>query len=65
MTHFFISGAGTSERFDFRTGGKQGGVERPDEWNMFIEFILEPLVKSWHDRKFGFRLLGWDAGFTH
>jgi len=60
-----IPGAGTSEKFAFQTGGKQGGVEMPDEWNMLLETVLGETVISWEERKFGFRLPGWERGITH
>ena len=63
--HISIPSAGTSEPFDFRKGGKQGGVETPDEWNMLVEFLLEPLVRSWRERGFGIQLVEWATGITH
>ena len=42
-----IPGAGTAEPFNFASGGKQGGVETPGEWNFLIEHLMDgPLVQS-------------------
>jgi hypothetical protein len=65
MKGISMPGAGTSESFHFGLGGKQGGVETPDEWNMLMESILEDVVNSWEDRQFGLRLPGWEKGITH
>ena len=37
-----IPGAGSTPRFPLERGGKQGGVETPDEFNLFIEHIIDP-----------------------
>ena len=42
------------EYFEFCKGGKQGGVETPVEFNMFMESNLEALVLSWQSRGYGF-----------
>eukprot|EP00973_Karenia_brevis_P071131 9883609-Karenia_brevis.AAC.1 len=47
---------GKSAAFDFTHGGKQGGIETPDEWRMMVDFILEPVVMAWDDKQFGFQL---------
>ena len=49
-----IPGAGSTGRFPLERGGKQGGVETPDEFNILLQVILEPLVQSWSERGFGF-----------
>ena len=35
-------------------GWQAGGVETPDEFNLFLEYALSPLVTSWKYRGFGF-----------
>eukprot|EP00973_Karenia_brevis_P026651 3676558-Karenia_brevis.AAC.1 len=51
-----IPGAGDTYPFEFQRGGKQGGVETPDEWNWLIEETLEPVVDKW-------TRLGWGVCF--
>ena len=51
-----IPGAGSTEPFEFSRPGKQGGIETPDEFNMFMERMMSPLVKRWYERGWGFRL---------
>ena len=53
-----ILDAGTCERFAFNKGGEQGGFEAPDEFNMVVETIMEPVVESWRKRQMGFLLDG-------
>ncbi len=36
--------AGQTPLFPFGKGGKQGGVETPDEWKVLIDYLLEPVV---------------------
>ena len=57
-----IPNAGDTNSFPYSKGGKQGGVETPDEWNAVIDF-LEPLVVSWTLREFGFRMDYSDVDF--
>ena len=38
---------GRSEPFEIEKGGKQGGVETPDEFNALLEYGLEPVMQSW------------------
>jgi hypothetical protein len=47
---------GQTQQFLFSGGGKQGGVETPDEWNCVIEYIMAPLVTDWCQRGYGFHL---------
>ena len=47
---------GCTDFFDFEKGGKQGGVESPDQWRAVVDFILEPVVCSWQRRGYGFRI---------
>ena len=56
--HAFMSlpAAGVTRPFDYSKGGKQGGVETPDQWNAVMDNMLEPLVVSWSMRKMGFCL---------
>ena len=39
--------------FDFLKGGKQGGVDTPDLFNVVVEYLLENLIESWTRRKYG------------
>ena len=48
--------AGHTKWFPFTTDGKQGGVETPDEFNVFLESALTPVVVSWTRREFGFEV---------
>ena len=50
-----IPGAGCTDAFEFSRGGKQGGIVTPDEFSMFIEYMMTPIVKRWHARGLGFR----------
>ena len=50
----FLPGAGLSEPCPFQRGGKQGGVETPEVFNIMMEYALEPSVASWKSRSFGF-----------
>jgi hypothetical protein len=56
MAQISIAGAGSTARFPLERGGKQGGVETPDEFNILVEVILEPLANSWAARGFGFAM---------
>jgi hypothetical protein len=47
---------GHTPPFNFFKGGKQGGVETPDEWRAIIDQIMEPIVLSWCQRGLGFTL---------
>eukprot|EP00959_Pyramimonas_sp_CCMP1952_P219080 4580527-Pyramimonas_sp.AAC.1 len=48
--------AGVSAPLEFQRGGKQGGVETPDEWNAMVESILELVVQKWESLGIGFVL---------
>jgi len=49
-----IPTAGATSLFDFESGGKQGGIETPDEWNALLENTLASLARQW-------RQMGWGA----
>ncbi|CAK0799693.1 unnamed protein product, partial [Prorocentrum cordatum] len=51
-----LPGVGATEPFDYSKGGKQGGVETPEESNAVVDHALEPLVCSWAVRGMSFRL---------
>ena len=53
MARISLPNAGSSSWFSFRKGGKQGGVETPDSFNMLVEFAMEKLVISWNQRGCG------------
>ena len=42
--------------FDIHKGGKQGGVETPDQWKITVEFILGPVIQAWTNMGLGFAL---------
>ena len=48
-----LPGCDPTELFDFLRGGKQGGVDTPDLFNVVIEFLIGDLVTSWNLRQFG------------
>ena len=54
-----------SELFDIERGGKQGGVETPDEFNVMMEWLLEPLSRSWAQRHMGYTFAGGGPLLTH
>ena len=43
-----VQGVGCAEQFAFSSGGKQGGVETPDLFNILMEHILSPLIRQWN-----------------
>ena len=56
-----LPNVGATPRFDFGRGGKQGGVETPDEWNAVVNYVLEPVVRRWGALGLGFKLLVCDG----
>ena len=60
-----IQGAGMSNVFPFERGGKQGGVETPEVFNVMIEYALEPLVAHWEKKGFGFAFDDCERVLTH
>ena len=55
---------GKTKLFSFNTGGKQGGVETPDEWRILIDYVLEPLVCKWNCNGNSFKWLNDDGDET-
>ena len=51
-----LPGAWPSERFDLERGGKQGGVETPEEFNIMLEIALGDVLKKWDMSGYGFAL---------
>ena len=49
-----VPGARATEKFPVERGGKRGGAETPDEFNIFFEVIPETLLTEWARRGFGF-----------
>ena len=49
-----LPGASPSDRFPMCCGGKQGGIETPEEFNVMIEFVLQPLVDRGRHERMGF-----------
>eukprot|EP00973_Karenia_brevis_P020823 2862405-Karenia_brevis.AAC.1 len=48
-----IPTAGVTNAFNFGAGGKQGGIETPDEWNALLEFVMQPKVEEWIRKGWG------------
>jgi len=51
-----LPNVGCTRNFDFQKGGKQGGVETPDQWKALLEFLFVPIVKKWNQLGMGFAL---------
>ena len=60
-----LPGAGRSKTFPFQRGGKQVGVETPDLFNIIMDALMSPLVRSWQDRGYGVLLEACPQGITH
>ena len=56
-----INGMETTEQFDYDSGGMQGGVRTPDEFNDLIKQIFSTMVEEWRTKGLGFKL--WNDGF--
>ena len=56
---------GGTSFFDFNRGGKQGGIETPDQWWVVIDHLLEPAVLRWCELGLGFQLCGDDGATEH
>ena len=52
---------GGTKLFNFTRGGKQGGIETPDQWRVVIDHLLEPVVHKWGAQGFGFKLVDDDG----
>ena len=53
-----LPGTDESDAFAFNRGGKQGGPNTPEEWNLMLEYWLAPLFHSWALRGMGINLEG-------
>lgn len=51
-----LPNTGVRPPFRFDRGGKQGGVETPDQFNTLLEAIMEPVVVSWRERCLGLKI---------
>eukprot|EP00959_Pyramimonas_sp_CCMP1952_P105352 2202265-Pyramimonas_sp.AAC.1 len=51
-----LPGVGSTTPFDYSKGGKQGGIETPDEWNALADYLMEPLIQARGVKGFGFKL---------
>eukprot|EP00973_Karenia_brevis_P072077 10012892-Karenia_brevis.AAC.1 len=51
-----VADAPTSTFFPFRRGGRQGGVETPELFNIIVEYALAEMIRDWTSRKLGFTL---------
>ena len=49
-----LPGASPSDRFKMQAGGKQGGVETPELFNLMVEYALDPSVVRWKLQGMGF-----------
>ena len=49
---------GKTDLFDFSRGGKQGGIETPDEWRAVLDYLLDDLVAKWQIERLGFLFPG-------
>ena len=45
-----------TSKFEFSGGGKQGGVETPDQWRAMFEHLCEPMISHWNELGSGFTL---------
>eukprot|EP00973_Karenia_brevis_P047533 6597089-Karenia_brevis.AAC.1 len=52
----YVPGAGATSGFEFQCGGRQGGVETPDEFNALLEAAFGELIASWTSRGYGILL---------
>ena len=57
-----IPAAGSSKTFPFLRGGKQGGVETSDEFNLVVESAMEELTRWWDFWEMGFQMDGGSDG---
>ena len=53
--------AGQTVLFPYTKGGKQGGIETPDEWKAVVDSIMLPIVEDWNTLNFGFSLTDEDG----
>eukprot|EP00959_Pyramimonas_sp_CCMP1952_P204894 4284694-Pyramimonas_sp.AAC.1 len=53
-----IQGACAKESFEFNRGGRQGGVEMPDSFDVYLEVALEDVVAAWRQKGWGFAIDG-------
>ena len=51
-----IDGAEPSLPFDFQRGGKQGGIETPDCFNIYLEEAIGGVISAWDNGGLGFKL---------
>lgn len=47
---------GRSASFDLQCGGRQGGVETPEHWKTFVEYIIDQAIRRWFQLGWGFKL---------
>ena len=46
---FSLPGNHTTSPLPFESGGWQGGVNTPDEFNSLLEYILGPIIQQWKE----------------
>ena len=54
--YIWLLHCGKTEMFQYTKGGKQGGIETPDEWRAVVDSLMEPIVRKWNHIQFGFHL---------
>lgn len=51
-----LADAEESDWFPYRKGGRQGGVETPEAFNLMLEDACSDLVEEWNRKQYGFTL---------
>ena len=59
-----VGDSGPSDWFPYTKGGRQGGAETPEVFNLVVEFLLEPVIEEWRQRGLGFTM-GEHEPITH
>ena len=60
-TYMTLPIAGRTAAFLLTKGGKQGGIETPDEWLMLVDHIVRTVVSQWNSADLVFKLVGDDG----
>eukprot|EP00973_Karenia_brevis_P006057 824479-Karenia_brevis.AAC.1 len=53
-----LADADTTDYFPFSKGGRQGGVETPELFNIIVESAVVDVVEKWRAENYGFTLDG-------
>ena len=51
-----LNGVGETGEFRLGSGGRQGGVRTPDEWENLLKNEFASLAQDWHERGVGFKM---------